>query len=366
MNPLVKLHELGQSFWYDNMRRQFLFDGTLYNLIANDGLRGVTSNPSIFEKAIGDSDDYDGQIAQLVSDGKETDEIYEALAIRDIQIACDMFANLYHESDGGDGYVSLEVSPHLARDTEGTLNDARRFFEAVNRPNLMIKIPATAEGIPAIEQAISEGINVNITLMFNMDHYESVAQAYINGLRKRHENGEDVSGVASVASFFISRVDSKIDDKLDAIGSDEAQALKGKIAIANGKVVYQRFEKIFHGDDFAELAEAGASVQRVLWASTSTKDPSYPDTLYIDELIGPETVNTMPPKTIDAFRDHGTADCTLDKNIDEANEQLEQLESLGISLREATEELQDEGVDKFAASFDSLMETLAQKVDSFR
>lgn len=362
MNPLVELHQHGQSFWYDNMRRQFLFDGTLYNLIANDGLRGVTSNPSIFEKAIGDSDDYDGHIAQLVADGSDRDAVYEALVIRDIQIACDMFANLYEESDGGDGYVSLEVSPHLARDTEGTLNDARRLFAAVNRPNLMIKIPATQEGIPAIEQAISEGINVNVTLMFNMDHYEAVAQAYIAGLRQRLDNGGDVSNVASVASFFISRVDSKIDNLLEEAGNE---SLKGKIAIANGKVVYQRYQEIFEGAEFADLAEAGATPQRVLWASTSTKDPTYPDTLYIDELIGANTVNTMPPKTIDAFRDHGTVETTLTKDVDEAQAQLDELEKVGISLKQATEELQDEGVDKFIASFDELMETLEKKIESY-
>ncbi len=363
MNPLVELHQHGQSFWYDNMRRQFLFDGTLYNLITNDGLRGVTSNPSIFEKAIGDSDDYDGHIAQLVADGKSTDEVYEALVIRDIQIACDMFANLYEESDGGDGYVSLEVSPHLARDTDGTLQDARRLFAAVDRPNLMIKIPATSAGIPAIEQAISDGINVNVTLMFNMDHYEAVAQAYVAGLKTRHANGEDISHVASVASFFISRVDSKIDKMLDDAGN---QSLKGKIAIANGKVVYQRYQEIFEGEDFAELAAAGAAPQRVLWASTSTKDPSYPDTLYIDELIGSETVNTMPPNTIDAFRDHGTVAVTLTQEIAEAHAQIEQLEEVGISLKEATEALQDEGVDKFAASFDELMKTLEKKISSYK
>ncbi len=363
MNPLVELHQHGQSFWYDNMRRQFLFDGTLYNLIVNDGLRGVTSNPSIFEKAIGDSDDYDGHIAQLVADGKDTDAVYEALVIRDIQIACDMFANLYEESSGGDGFVSLEVSPHLARDTEGTLRDARRLFEAVDRPNLMIKIPATQAGIPAIEQAISAGINVNVTLMFNMDHYEAVAQAYIAGLHQLLDNGGDISKVASVASFFISRVDSKIDKLLDEAGND---SLKGKIAIANGKVVYQRYQEIFGGEQFANLAEVGAAPQRVLWASTSTKDPAYPDTLYIDELIGADTVNTMPPKTIDAFRDHGTTSVTLTKNVDEASSQLDELEEIGISLKQATEELQDEGVDKFAASFDELMETLKQKVSSYQ
>ena len=366
MNPLVQLHSLGQSFWYDNMRRQFLFDGTVQNLIANEGLRGMTSNPAIFEKAIGNSDDYDGQISQLVKAGKSTNDVYEALAIRDIQIACDMFANLYEDSNGGDGYISLEVSPRLANDTQGTIKQAARLFEAVNRPNLMIKIPATPAGIPAIAATIGAGINVNVTLMFNMAHYEAVAGAYIDGLRTLKANGGDVTGVASVASFFISRVDASVDKKLVALDSAEALALKGKIAIANAKVVYRRFEEIFHGDAFADLLAAGAAPQRVLWASTGTKDPSYPKSLYVDTLIGAETVNTMPPATIDAFRENGTAAATLGDDIDGAQAQLDALAEMGIKLDVATEALQVEGVDKFIKSFDSLMSTLEQKIASYQ
>ena len=366
MNPLVELFAQGQSFWYDNMRRQFLFDGTIYNLIANDGLRGMTSNPAIFEKAIGQSDDYDGQIRQMVQAGADTEATYEALAIRDIQIACDLFTNLYEESSGGDGYVSLEVSPALANDTDGTVKAARRLFAAVNRPNVMIKIPATPEGIPAIEQAISEGINVNVTLMFNLSHYNDVAVAYINGLEKLVANGGDPSRVASVASFFVSRVDARIDKKLKAIGSDEAESLLGTIGIANSKVAYKRYQQMFGGKEFAALADKGAMVQRPLWASTSTKDPAYSETLYVDNLIGPDTINTMPPNTIDAFRKSGTIARTVDADFGEALDQLAVLESLGISLIEETEALQVEGVEKFQKPFDTLMETLEKEMASYQ
>lgn len=366
MNPLVDLHKHGQSFWYDNMRRQYLFDGTLYNIITSDGARGVTSNPSIFQKAIGQSDDYDGQIEQMVKAGADTKTAYEALAIRDIQIACDMFSNLYESSEAGDGYVSLEVSPYLANDTDGTVEEARRLFAAVNRPNLMIKIPATPEGIPAIEQVISEGINVNVTLMFNMAHYDAVAGAYIKGLQRLVEAGGNPSKVASVASFFISRVDARVDAKLKEMATDAASALVGKVAIANGKVVYKRYQEIFHGETFAQLKAVGAVPQRVLWASTGTKDPSFPDTLYVDTLIGPETVNTMPPKTIDAFRDHGTAASTLADNVAGAEAALAQLAELGIVLADETQALQDAGVASFSKSFDTLMSTLETKMASYQ
>ncbi|HFC12810.1 MAG TPA: transaldolase [Anaerolineae bacterium] len=365
MNPLVQLHNYGQSFWYDNMRRQYLFDGTIYNLIANDGARGMTSNPSIFQKAIGQSDDYDGQIRQQVKAGADTNTAYEALAIRDIQIACDLFSNLYEESERGDGYISLEVSPYLANDTEGTIAEARRLFGRVNRPNLMIKIPATAEGIPAIEQVISAGINVNVTLMFNMAHYEAVANAYIKGLNHFVADGGDASTVASVASFFISRVDVRIDPQLKAIGTPEASALLGKIAIANAKVVYKRYKEIFHGADFAELKAVGANAQRVLWASTGTKDPSYSDTLYVDTLIGAETVNTMPPKTIDAFRDHGAVSNAIEDDVAGAEAALKQLAGLGIDIDTETEALQTAGVASFAKSFDTLMTTLSAKMATY-
>lgn len=362
MNPLVELHAWGQSFWYDNMRRKFLHDGTIANLIARDGLRGITSNPSIFEKAIGNSDDYDAQIAALIAAGADTLAVYEALAVRDIQIACDMFAPLYAQSGGGDGYVSLEVSPHLAHDSAGTIAEARRLYATVDRPNVMIKVPATAAGIPAIAQLIADGINVNVTLMFNADHYEAVAQAYLDGLHRLRAAGGDPARVASVASFFISRVDSKVDAQLARLDDPAAAALLGKVAVANAKVVYQRFRAIFHGAAFADLRAAGATSQRVLWASTSTKNPAYPDTLYVDSLIGPETVNTMPPETIDAFRDHGTLAETLTQDVAAAQAVLDTLATVGISLPQATEALQAEGVAAFAKSFDTLMQTLDAKI----
>lgn len=365
MNPLVQLHSYGQSFWYDNMRRQYLFDGTIYNMIVNDGARGMTSNPSIFQKAIGQSNDYDGQIRQQVKAGSDTNTTYEALAIRDIQIACDLFSNLYEESKRGDGYISLEVSPYLANDTDGTIAEARRLFGRVNRPNLMIKIPATPEGIPAIEQVISEGINVNVTLMFNMAHYNDVANAYTKGLTRFVAAGGDPSTVASVASFFISRVDVVIDAKLKALATPAATALQGKMAIANAKVVYKRYKEIFHGADFAALKAAGAVPQRVLWASTGTKDPSYSDVLYIDTLIGAETVNTMPPKTIDAFRDHGVASNAIEDDLAGAEAALAQLATLGIDIDAETETLQSAGVASFAKSFDTLMTTLSEKMATY-
>lgn len=365
MNPLIELHAYGQSFWYDNIRRQFLQDGTLQRLIAEDGLRGMTSNPSIFEKAIGHSDDYDAQIRELVAQGADVDGIYEALALADIQAACDLFAELYAESDGGDGFVSLEVSPHLARDTAGTVAEAKRLFTAVNRPNVMIKVPATPEGIPAIEALIGSGINVNITLMFNMAHYEAVAQAYINGLRRLLADGGDPHQVASVASFFVSRVDTAVDKKLAALDDPAAQTLMGQTAVANSKVVYQRFKEIFHGPAFQELQAVGAARQRLLWASTSTKNPAFPDTLYVDQLIGPETVNTMPPETIEAFRDHGRVANTLEQDVDKAWELLDNLAELHINLDDITEQLQVDGVIAFAKAFDALMSTIAAKKEEF-
>lgn len=362
MNPLVKLYAYGQSFWYDNIRRQFLRDETIEKLIEKDGLRGITSNPSIFQKAIGNSDDYDEQLQKLVQEGKSATEIYEALVLADIQAACDLFTDLYKTSNGGDGFVSLEVSPHLARDTNGTVEEARRLYHAVNRPNVMIKVPATPAGIPAIQRLIGEGINVNVTLMFSMDHYENVATAYINGIKKLVADGGDPTKVASVASFFVSRVDTAVDNQLQALNNPEAEALLGEVAIANSKVVYQRFKERFHGAEFADLLDQGASRQRLLWASTSTKNENYPDTLYIDSLIGPETVNTIPPATVDAFRDHGTVADTLEADVDEAQATLDKLAELGVSLDEITEKLQDDGVDSFAKAFDELMQAIEDKM----
>jgi transaldolase len=365
MNPLIELKAYGQSFWYDNIRRKFLRDGTLKGLIDHDGLRGMTSNPSIFQKAIGDSDDYDEQMGELVAGGANTHAIYESLAMADIRAACDLFASLYKKSNRGDGYVSLEVSPHLARETEGTIAEARRLFASVNRPNLMIKVPATAEGIPAIRQLISEGININITLMFSMKHYLAVSQAYIDGLTQLLERGGDPQEVASVASFFVSRVDTAVDKKLAALNDPAAESLMGKVAVANSRLVYQRFKEIFHGASFAHLSKAGAPVQRLLWASTSTKNPDYPDTLYIDQLIGSETVNTIPPHTIDAFRDHGQVGNTLEEGIEDARLVLDNLAELQIDLDEVTEQLQEDGVIAFAKSFDALIQTIRARKSEF-
>jgi transaldolase len=365
MNPLVELHAYGQSFWYDNIRRKYLQDGTLQSLIDDDGLRGMTSNPAIFEKAIGGSDDYDIQMTELVAARASTQEIYEKLAITDIQAACDLFAPLYAESDSGDGYVSLEVSPTLARDTKGTINEARALFAAVDRPNLMIKVPATPEGIPAIKQLISDGINVNVTLMFSMAHYNAVAQAYIDGVTALVEKGGDPNKVASVASFFVSRVDTAVDNQLNELGSTEAKSLLGKIAIANSKVVYKRFKELFHDGPFLDLQAEDANRQRLLWASTGTKNPDYSNTLYVDELIGPETVNTMPPATIDAFREGGTVGHTLEADVEAAEEALAKLAELGIDLAAITEKLQDDGVDAFASAFEVLLNTIEEKKATF-
>ncbi len=357
---MTKLHDLasiGQAIWMDYIRRDLMTSGKLDEWIEN-GLRGMTSNPSIFDKAISGSDAYDDQLRELVFDDKSPQEIYEALAIQDIQDAADALRGIWEESGGVDGYISLEANPHLAHDTQGTIDEIKRLRERVNRTNVMYKIPATEEGIPAIEQLISEGVNVNITLMFSMEHYEKVANAYINGLKTFSVAGGDVASVASVASFFISRVDVKLDEQFDEMGEDD---LKGKIGIANAKVVYQRFKELFSSEDWAYLAQQGANVQRPLWASTSTKDPAYSDVLYVENLIGPYTVNTLPPKTLDAFLDHGTVAETVEQDIDEARAQLQRANELGFDMNEVGAELQTEGVEKFVKPFDSLMQTIDEQ-----
>jgi transaldolase len=360
MNPLLQLGTYGQSFWYDNIRRRLLYDGTIQGLIDHDGLRGMTSNPTIFDNAIGRSDDYDEQIAELVAGGLEVQPIYEALAVYDIRRACDMFRVIYDDTSGKDGYVSLEVSPVLARQTEATVSEARRLFRLVDRPNVMIKVPATQEGIPAIRQLIGEGINVNITLMFSMAHYEAVAQAYLDGLKNLVELGSDPGRIGSVASFFVSRVDTAVDALLENC-DEEGRTLMGRVAVANSKLVYRRYKEIFESAPFESLRRSGAPVQRLLWASTSTKNPEYPDTLYVDELIGPDTVNTMPPSTIDAFRDHGKAAPTLAQGLEEAETVIGRLGDFGIEMDRVTESLQQDGVRAFAESFEKLMITLSEK-----
>jgi transaldolase len=360
MAKLQDLTNLGQSVWIDYIRRSFITSGELQALI-DQGVRGVTSNPSIFEKAIAGSTDYDEDLRRLVVEGKSVEEIYEALVLDDIQDAADLLHSIYNETGGVDGYVSLEVSPTLAHDTQGTIAEARRLFAALGRPNVMIKVPATPAGIPAVETLIGEGVNINVTLIFALGSYQAVAEAYIAGLEKLTAAGGDVSKVASVASFFVSRVDTSVDRALE--GHPQGMPLQGKIAIANSKVAYSNFHDIFSGPGWDRMAAQGARVQRPLWASTSTKNPIYPDTLYVDELIGPHTVNTVPPVTLQAFLDHGRVALTLEADLEEAHAQLARLAELGVDLDAITQKLQDDGVAAFAKSFESLMASIAEKRD---
>lgn len=362
MNKLKKLADLGQSIWLDNIRRGMLEHGGLQELI-DHGVLGVTSNPSIFEKAIAGSEDYDQQIKQLLSERASTDEIYEALVLTDIKLAADILRPVYDRTDGIDGYVSLEVSPELAHETEATIAEAQRFFELLGRPNIMIKVPATDAGIPAIEELIAEGVNVNVTLIFALSIYEQVANAYIEGLSRAQKNGKDIHSIASVASFFVSRVDASVDAALDAIGVHE---LKGKIAIANAKIAYERFKQIFDGDTWDRLASVGARVQRPLWASTSTKNPEYSDTLYVDSLIGQHTVNTVPPATLDSYLDHGRVSLTLEEGVKQAERQIEKLEQYGVDFNAVTDKLQADGVEAFAKSYRNLINAIDEKSEQMK
>jgi transaldolase / glucose-6-phosphate isomerase len=369
MNPLLALQDYGQSVWLDYMQRHLITSGELQRLIEEDGLRGMTSNPAIFEKAITGSTDYLEALRALTSRNLDAMGLYEQLAVRDIQDAADIFRPVYEHTGRGDGYISLEVSPHLAHDTQGTVREARRLWQTVGRPNLMIKVPATPAGLPAIEQLISEGINVNVTLLFAREVYERVAGAYIAGLERLAAAGGDVGGIASVASFFISRIDTAIDAqvmaRLKAANSAQERtllrSLLGRVAIANGKLTYQRYKAIFQGARWEALAAMGARPQRVLWASTSTKNPKYRDVLYVEELIGPNTVNTMPPATLEAFRDHGQVRASLEEDLEAAHDTMEVLARVGISMVEVTEKLLDEGVRLFAEPFDKLLDTLSHR-----
>ncbi len=363
MTVLHDLFNLGQSIWYDNLRRQFNHDGTSQGR-SDNGVVGVTSNPSMFEKAIAQNDDYDPALEQLVKDGvSDVNELYEALALEDIRNTAELFLPIYEKTDGLDGYVSLEVSPTLAHDTEGTIEEARRLYAALDMPNIMIKVPGTPEGIPAIETLISDGISINVTLLFSVENYQQVAEAYIKGLQTYAANGGDVSKVASVASFFVSRVDSATDKALEEAGNSE---LQGKIAIANAKVSYALYQNIYAGEAWKALAAKGARPQRLLWASTSTKNPAYPDTLYMDSLIGPETVNTVPPSTLEAFMDHGTVATTLTEDMNEAASQMDKLAELGIDFGAITDKLQSDGVASFAKSFESLMASIEEKSNALK
>lgn len=350
MNPIPKLTSLGQSLWYDNIQRKLLENGELKAMIERGDIRGVTSNPTIFNNAIAKTNDYDSALIPLAWAGWDAEKIFWQLAIEDIKEACNLFAPLYEETNGGDGFVSLEVSPYLANDTEATIAQAKALWERVAKPNLMIKIPATPEGVPAVRATIAAGINVNVTLIFSLERYAEVMIAYLDGLEDRFAAGQPIDHVASVASFFVSRVDSKIDPKLP-----EGAPLRGKAAVANAKLAYEAFGAVFTTRRWESLKLKGARVQRPLWASTGTKNPAYSDTLYVDTLIGPETVNTVPPATLDAFREHGDAAVTLTRDLDEARSVFAQLETLGISMNVVTQELEDEGVKAFADAFTQLL-----------
>jgi transaldolase/glucose-6-phosphate isomerase len=360
MHRLGALAEQGQSIWLDYIRRGMTRSGELARLVGEDGVRGVTSNPTIFQGSIAGSRDYDDVLAELVSDPSfDAKALYEQIAITDIQEACAALRPVYDATAGADGFVSFEVSPGLARDTAGTIAEAVRYWRAVAKPNLMIKVPGTPEGIVAVEALIAQGINVNVTLIFACAAYERIAQAYIRGLQTRATRGERVDGVASVASFFVSRIDTEVDDRLARIGGARADALRGKIAVANAKVAYQIYEKLLASRQWQALAKGGARPQRLLWASTGTKNKAYSDVLYVDELIGRDTVNTVPPATLDAFRDHGTVAPTLTTDVEEARAQLADLEAVGVSLAEVTDLLLEQGLEKFAESMDGLLATVA-------
>jgi transaldolase / glucose-6-phosphate isomerase len=370
-NPLQQLAEVGQSFWLDNLSREIIESGELQKMIDEDGLRGITSNPTIFEKAFSSGDSYDSDISKLASEGLSVDQVFEVLAIADIRNAADMLRPLYDETGGSDGFVSLELPPSLSYDTQGSIAEAKRLFGAVDRPNVMIKVPGTSEGLPAIETLLTDGVNVNITLLFSLNGYVNVADAYLRAMKARVEANRPLNTVASVASFFVSRVDTEADSRLQQVidstddpdAREQANALIGNIAIANARVAYQRFrERFLDNPEFQKLQEHGAQIQRPLWASTSTKNPDYPDTLYIEALIGPHTVETMAPASVDAFRDHGTVRVAIEDDLDEAKDVLAALDRLGIDYDEVTRSLQEKGVELFAESYDQLLAGLSDKM----
>jgi transaldolase len=364
-----RLLAFGQSIWQDDISRGQLTSGFLKRMVEETGIRGVTSNPTIFEKAIASGNDYDAQIASLLNAGKSALEIFEAVEVDDIRDACDLLRPVYDSSDAVDGYVAIEVSPDAARDADSTREQVRRLWAAVNRPNLMVKIPGTVEGIPVIQEMLAEGVNINVTLLFSIDSYRNVANAFVAALEERHANGLPVDRIASVASFFVSRVDTLVDKLLDekAAATNDAElhdiyaGLKGTIAVANAQLAYAAFQEIFSGTRWEALEAAGARPQRPLWASTGTKNPAYSDTLYVDTLIGPHTVNTMPGKTIEAFLDHGTVSRTVDADIDGARSLIAELHTTGIDLKAVTDQLEEEGIASFVKSFESLLEGVESK-----
>lgn len=367
--PLAKLQSLGQCAWLDFMSREFLDSGELRRLIEEDNLQGVTSNPTIFDKAISHSADYDEQFRDVVRRGGDPDAVYDALTTTDIGRALDLFRPTYDRTNGDHGFVSLEVSPLMAHSTEQTVAEARRLWEALDRPNAMIKIPGTAEGLPAIEEALYSGININVTLLFSVEAYEAVARTYVKALRRRAEAGLPVDRIASVASFFVSRIDSEVDKRIDAKLKEETdparkaelEGLKGKVAIANAKNAYAAFLKIFSGPEWEALKAKGARVQRPLWASVGVKNPAYPDTMYVDELVGPDTVSTMPPETYQAVRDHGKVRPSLTEDLEGARRTVDRLGPLGIDFANVTDTLLEAGVESFIKSFESLMKGIREK-----
>lgn len=356
MNSLQELMRMGQSIWLDYIRRDLMTSGKLQNMIKDEGVTGLTSNPTIFAKAFSEASDYNDVIRKIVRQSPDLDTrtLFEKVEIDDLQMAADFLSSTYDWTDGNDGFVSIEVSPHLAYDTERTIAEARRLWHEVNRRNVMVKIPATVEGLPAIEQCLSEGINVNITLMFSVSQYEDVAQTYLRAMQKC----SDPKRVTSVASFFVSRVDTAVDRALEEIGTPEALALRGKAGIANGKLAYRRFRQLFFGPQFEPWKSRGVRIQKPLWASTSTKNKAYSDVMYVEGLAGPDTINSMPPETLEAFRDHGKAKNALIENPEQSEEVVGRLQELGIRLRSIGQELTEEGVEKFVASYDEALKTL--------
>jgi len=369
-NPLLALQKAGQSIWLDYIRRDLISSGQLRALIENDGLRGMTSNPSIFEKAISGSPDYSAQLDQLIAEGLSAGDIFERVAVKDIQDAADNLRPVYDSTNKRDGYVSIEVSPTLAHDTQGSIEEARRLWKAVKRPNLMVKIPGTVEGVPAVRQLTGEGLNINITLLFAQEAYIAVAEAFLDGLEAALKAGKDISGISSVASFFVSRIDTLADSQIDAAlknpGSPDREqllrSLHGKVAIANAKQAYRWYQQMIAGSRWRALAGRGANSQRLLWASTSTKNPKYRDVLYVEELIGPETVNTIPPATMDAFRDHGIVRRTLDADLAAADKTMIDLEKAGLSMKKITDQLLDEAIKLFDDAFAKLIDAVEQKI----
>lgn len=367
-NPLKNLEKLGQSLWLDYIQRSLLTSGKIKRFITDDGLRGITSNPSIFEKAITESTDYDTDIQKMKNDKKKVVDIYEALTEQDVRDAADQLRPLYDEMDGKDDYVSLEVNPHLAYDTQGTIEEARRLWTVLNRPNVMIKVPATNEGLPAIQQLISEGININITLLFGLPRYQEVANAYISGLESRVNNGKSIENIASVASFFLSRIDVCVDLILEEMITQNskirelAKKVHGQVAIASAKIAYKMYENIYSQERFKKLISKGARPQRLLWASTSTKNPTYSDIKYIEALIGSETINTVPLETLNAYRDHGDPKMRLEQGLEDALQIFKQLSELNIDIDSVTNQLLEEGINKFNQAFDQLIEAIKGKL----